>query len=56
MVANKFSLQFAQELDQKDPLKEYRNRFFIPQHNGQDTVYFTGNSLGLQPKSVKDYI
>lgn len=56
MVANKFSLQFAQELDQKDPLKEYRNRFFIPQHNGQDTVYFTGNSLGLQPKKVKDYI
>jgi len=56
MVANKFSLQFAQELDQKDPLKEFRNRFFIPQHNGQDTVYFTGNSLGLQPKKVKDYL
>jgi kynureninase len=47
------SLQFAQQQDQIDPLKEYRDQFFIPQVNGRDSIYFTGNSLGLQPKSAK---
>lgn len=56
MVANKNSVEFARELDQQDPLKAYRSKFFIPQHNGKDVVYFTGNSLGLQPKSVKSYL
>lgn len=56
MVANKNSLEFAKESDQADPLKNYRNRFFIPQFQGRDTVYFTGNSLGLQPKSVSAYL
>src|SRR5688572_4201458 len=56
MVANKNSVEFARELDQADPLKSYRGKFFIPQFNGKDSVYFTGNSLGLQPKSVKSYI
>ena len=55
-IANKNSLEFAQDLDKKDPLSLYRERFFIPQINGEDSVYFTGNSLGLQPKSVKEYI
>ncbi|MCG8575771.1 MAG: kynureninase [Flavobacteriales bacterium] len=55
-MANKNSLEFAREKDQKDPLKAYRDRFFMPQVNGEDAIYFTGNSLGLQPKSVKDYL
>lgn len=50
------TLDFAKMLDLQDPLKDFRNRFFIPQHNNKDTVYFTGNSLGLQPKSAIDYI
>ncbi len=50
------SLEFAQQMDQKDPLKEYRKQFYIPQINGKDALYFTGNSLGLQPKSVKNAI
>lgn len=50
------SLAFAKELDAKDPLHTYRNRFHMPQHHGADMVYFTGNSLGLQPKTTKDYI
>jgi kynureninase len=37
-------------------LKDFRNRFFIPQHNGRDCVYFTGNSLGLQPKTTAQYV
>ncbi len=50
------SLEFARSLDTADPLKDFRNSFFIPQHQGCDTVYFTGNSLGLQPKSAAKYV
>lgn len=50
------TLQYAQELDSQDQLKHFRSKFFIPQHDGNDVVYFTGNSLGLQPKTVKEYI
>lgn len=50
------SLAFAKQLDANDTLKSYRNKFYIPQHNGLDMVYFTGNSLGLQPKTTKDYL
>jgi len=47
---------FAQQLDEKDELKDFREKFFIPQHDGKDAIYFLGNSLGLQPKKVKEYI
>jgi kynureninase len=43
---------FATMLDEKDPLKHFRQQFLIPQHKGNDCVYFTGNSLGLQPKNT----
>lgn len=47
---------FAESLDKQDPLKQFRDRFHIPQHNGKDKIYFTGNSLGLQPKTVSQYV
>ena len=50
------TLKFAQELDKADELATFRNKFYIPQHNGTDCVYLTGNSLGLQPKTVSKYI
>lgn len=50
------SLEFAKELDQQDSLKAYRNKFFIPEINGKPSIYFTGNSLGLQPKSTRQFI
>jgi kynureninase len=50
------TLEFAQELDKKDPLANYRNQFYFPQHEGKDCIYLCGNSLGLQPKSVAKYI
>jgi kynureninase len=50
------TLQFAQSLDQQDELRKYRNEFIFPQHNGKNVIYFTGNSLGLQPKSAKKYV
>ena len=49
------TLEFAKQLDSQDPLHSYRSKFYIPQHEGHDMVYFTGNSLGLQPKTTKDY-
>ncbi|MCB0770327.1 MAG: kynureninase [Flavobacteriales bacterium] len=48
----KNSLDHARSLDAADPLHGFRERFHIPQHDGKDAVYFTGNSLGLQPKGV----
>jgi len=50
------SLSFAKSLDANDRLASFRDRFYFPQHNGKDMLYFTGNSLGLQPKSVRDSI
>lgn len=48
---------FAVEMDSKDPVSKYRERFYIPkQRNGEDCIYFCGHSLGLQPKSVRSYI
>ncbi|MCU0347651.1 MAG: kynureninase [Saprospiraceae bacterium] len=44
---------YAQSLDKADPLRPYRQRFFFPKHNGKNALYFTGNSLGLQPHGVE---
>ncbi|MEI6019775.1 MAG: kynureninase [Bacteroidota bacterium] len=56
MTSFKNELSFAQSLDANDPLKKYRQKFLFPQHNNRDVVYFTGNSLGLQPITTKDYL
>ena len=48
--------EFAQQLDSQDELNHYRNEFIFPQHNGKNVIYFTGNSLGLQPKRTKKYV
>lgn len=50
------SLNFAQELDQQDPLAAFRSRFHFPTFHNENPVYFTGNSLGLQPKTAATYI
>lgn len=50
-------LDFARQLDAADPLASYRQKFHIPKdQQGNDLVYFCGNSLGLQPKSTKAHI
>ncbi|MEY2738780.1 MAG: kynureninase, partial [Bacteroidota bacterium] len=48
--------EFAQSLDAQDALKDYRNEFIFPKVNGKQVIYFTGNSLGLQPKRTKHYV
>ncbi len=50
------TLSFAKGLDEKDPLKEFRHKFFIPQHEGKDCIYLTGNSLGLQARTTSKYV
>ncbi|MBL0056025.1 MAG: kynureninase [Chitinophagaceae bacterium] len=50
------SLEFAKKLDAEDPLKDFRSRFYIPIINGRECIYFTGNSLGLEPRTTQDYI
>ncbi len=50
------NLSFAKELDKNDPLKNFREQFYIPVINGKESIYFTGNSLGLQPKTTQDYV
>jgi len=52
----KNTLEFARELDAEDKLSFYRDQFIFPQHEGENVIYFTGNSLGLQPKSAKKYV
>jgi kynureninase len=48
--------EFAKQLDTQDELKHFRDQFYIPMMHGKECVYFTGNSLGLQPKSTQDYV
>ncbi|MEO7763860.1 MAG: kynureninase, partial [Ferruginibacter sp.] len=50
------SLDFARQLDEQDPLKHFRDKFYIPIIKGHESIYFTGNSLGLQPKTTQEYV
>tara|TARA_R110000744_G_scaffold269011_1_gene382402 strand:+ start:950 stop:2221 length:1272 start_codon:yes stop_codon:yes gene_type:complete len=52
----KNSLVFAQQLDAEDPLRKYRDEFHFPKVKGKDVIYFTGNSLGLQPKRTQKFV
>lgn len=45
----------ARRLDETDPLPTLRGEFLVPPAPGgtyEETAYFAGNSLGLQPRSV----
>jgi len=43
--------------DSSDPLAKFRERFAIPLGvDGQEAIYFTGNSLGLMPRAVPEYV
>lgn len=50
------SLTFAKKLDRLDPIAPFRKKFLIPAHKGKPSVYFVGNSLGLQPRETKKYV
>ncbi|MCP1996931.1 kynureninase [Flavobacterium sp. HSC-61S13] len=50
------TLEFAEALDQQDVLAKYREEFNFPKVAGKQVIYFTGNSLGLQPKRAVTYV
>lgn len=47
------SLAYAKLCDQNDALAPIKSQFHIPTHAGKPCLYFTGNSLGLQPKNLQ---
>jgi kynureninase len=47
---------WAAAADAADPLLAFRDEFFSPPHEGRDSHYFCGNSLGLQPRTVREAI
>jgi kynureninase len=50
------TLKYAQKQDAADILASFRDLFYHPEINGKQALYFTGNSLGLQPKSAEAYL
>ena len=48
---------FALAMDARDPLKHFREQFYIPKTaSGDECIYLCGHSLGLQPKSASSYL
>lgn len=59
LISMEFNLsrQFAEQQSNQDNLKQFRDKFHFPvDDRGNEIIYFTGNSLGLQPKITKSYI
>lgn len=51
------SYNFAKAADADDPLAVYRSEFTFPDAPaGKETLYFCGNSLGVQPKRSAMYV
>jgi len=50
------TIEYAKHQDSLDELASFRDRFYHPNLNGKQALYFTGNSLGLQPKSAESYL
>lgn len=61
--------EHAASLDAADPLREFRDKFIIPSKaniatkklakpglSAESSIYFAGNSLGIQPKAVSKYM
>lgn len=49
-----FTHKYALAQDAADTLRHFRDQFVFPEHKGQKVRYCCGNSLGLQPKGVRD--
>jgi len=51
------SLADAERADAEDPTRNFRAHFHFPRpSNEMDIIYFTGNSLGLQPRKARAYV
>lgn len=54
---NIFSREYAESLDAVDSLSRFRAEFLFPKHSdGCDVLYLCGNSLGLQPRRLREHI
>jgi kynureninase len=48
---------FARSLDEADPLRRFRDEFLVPGSDAGNPVhYFAGNSLGLEPRRVREVV
>lgn len=48
---------FAERMDERDPMRRYREQFEIPRDDrGKEIIYLCGNSLGLMPKRARRYV
>ena len=47
------TLEYAKAQDEADPIKGYRDKFHFPSLGTPEMAYFSGHSLGLQPKTVQ---
>jgi kynureninase len=48
---------FAKQLDAEDPLRRFREKFHLPLgKDGNPLIYFAGNSLGLMPKTAREFV
>jgi kynureninase len=44
-------------MDAEDALRKFRDRFHFPEaKDGLEPIYFTGNSLGLMPRTAREYV
>lgn len=55
-IAYQATVEWARAQDAADPLHTFRDEFLIPPHEGRDSHYLCGNSLGLQPRAVREAI
>lgn len=55
-MGHQLTIEYAREKDLKDELRKFRESFYFPTFSENEVLYFTGNSLGLQPKSAKEYL
>ncbi|MBP1475111.1 kynureninase [Frateuria sp. MAH-13] len=56
MTEYQASAAWAAAADEADPLRAFRDEFLIPPHEDRDSNYFCGNSLGLQPRAVRQAV
>ncbi len=57
MKSRKVNKTFGRDQDLLDPLRHFRGRFAMPTGSAEtEPIYFTGNSLGLMPKTAPDYV
>lgn len=55
-MTHQLTLADAQSLDARFAAATRREHYLIPTKDGKELIYFCGNSLGLQPRKVKEYL